>query len=453
MDTSSFQLLFDWLAQNPHWIGWSIFLVSLLESLAIAGVLVPGVVLLFGACSLAGTGMLSMQTALLAAFAGAIMGDGMSFLLGKGFKSRIESLWPFRSHPEWLSNGQGFFIRYGATSIVLGRFVGPLRPVMPLVAGVMDMPSLRFILVNVLSAIGWAPLYVLPGFFFGRSTQWQNQLPEGSFKLIVAGLTLLLTAWVLLRLSHWQLQPEGRFYQWLKTRVDRSPVMAQVWNWLADVRHNRNEFPLSSLLLVLFSLTVLVFLLILQESSLAYGWNETAALYFEKLQHPVLNLVFTVSLYLGNSWILGGISLAALIWLYWRRHIAAGHHLLVALAILLSFSAGFETPAESILCAATVFFMLLSAFIGQEIRQGKRREFYSLMLLPILLLVLAMLYFQQLYLLNALTSFIIGLCLTAVTRLHFNRYNHRAIVPNLSLVLLLFAGLGGGLLINWQLGF
>mgnify|MGYP000078396742 CR=1 FL=1 len=52
----SFQALVDWIGRHPEHAGWVIFLVSMAESLAIVGVLIPGVVILLGNGSLIGTG-------------------------------------------------------------------------------------------------------------------------------------------------------------------------------------------------------------------------------------------------------------------------------------------------------------------------------------------------------------------------------------------------------------
>ena len=139
------QPIFDWLQANPGWTGWLIFLIALSESLAVIGILVPGVVLLFGIAAIAGSGILDIWTTLGAAFIGAVLGDGLSFFVGRYFHQHIKDFWPFRSHPQWIENGERFFQHHGGKSIVLGRFIGPIRPFIPMVAGMLDMPTNRFI--------------------------------------------------------------------------------------------------------------------------------------------------------------------------------------------------------------------------------------------------------------------------------------------------------------------
>ncbi|CAM3455881.1 VTT domain-containing protein [Parendozoicomonas haliclonae] len=183
--------LADWLAAHQQWLAFIIGLIAFAESLALVGIILPGVVMLFSAATLAGSGVLDVWSMLLAGFIGALLGDGISFLLGYKFHDRIRGWWPFRSHPEWLNQGETFFDRHGGVSIALGRFIGPIRPVIPLVAGMMGMPARYFFIVNVLSSLVWAPVYLLPGYFVGASLHWKDHLPV---EWLVATTVLLFIA-------------------------------------------------------------------------------------------------------------------------------------------------------------------------------------------------------------------------------------------------------------------
>ena len=93
------------------------------------------------------------------------------------FRSDIARAWPFRTHPEWIANGEVFFARHGVWGVALGRFVGPIRPVIPLVAGILSMPARDFFLINLASGLVWAPLYVLPGFMLGAAIENKGASP------------------------------------------------------------------------------------------------------------------------------------------------------------------------------------------------------------------------------------------------------------------------------------
>jgi undecaprenyl-diphosphatase len=167
----SFQALVDWIGRHPEHAGWVIFLVSMAESLAIVGVLIPGVVILLGAGSLIGTGVLDFWSSCAWAVAGAILGDGLSYALGHHFDYLTERWRWFRLHPDHLRRGHEFFGKWGDLSVMLGRFFGPLRAVVPLVAGLMDMPPRRFYAANILSALIWAPAYLAPGMLIGEAVE------------------------------------------------------------------------------------------------------------------------------------------------------------------------------------------------------------------------------------------------------------------------------------------
>ena len=192
------------VSHDPQATYLAIFLISLAESLALIGLLVPGTVMMIGIGALAGSGVISLKITLLAAMAGAICGDSLSYWLGRHYHQRIKDLWPFRKHPQLLNRGEEFFHRHGGKSVLLGRFVGPVRPVIPLIAGMLDMPARRFVLVNILSAIGWAFVYILPGVVLGSSLALIGAVSARlALLLLLLGLLLWLTFWLCRKLFDW----------------------------------------------------------------------------------------------------------------------------------------------------------------------------------------------------------------------------------------------------------
>ena len=133
-----------------------IFLISLSESLALVGLLVPGTMIMVGVGAIVATGSLRLMPVLLLAAAGASAGDGISYWLGHHYQERLKRMWPFARYPALLRSGEAFFHRHGGKSVLFGRFVGPVRPVIPVVAGRMGMRPLQFGSVNVVPAIGGA---------------------------------------------------------------------------------------------------------------------------------------------------------------------------------------------------------------------------------------------------------------------------------------------------------
>ena len=179
------EALLAFITHHPALAYGTIFLVSLCESLALVGLVIPGTVIMFGIGAVVATGSLGLKPVLLLAMAGAIAGDGVSYWLGHHYRERLQRIWPFSRYPGMLQKGMAFFNRHGGKSILFGRFVGPVRPVIPVVAGMLGMRPLHFSVVNVLSALGWALVYILPGVFFrnlaGRGRRGQHPPGRAGF--------------------------------------------------------------------------------------------------------------------------------------------------------------------------------------------------------------------------------------------------------------------------------
>ena len=169
-----------------------VFLISFVESLAFVGLFIPGTIFNVFIGFLAGKGMFDIYDLFGFAFAGAILGDGISFYLGKRAKklfrpdNRI-----FKSN--YLTKGEEFFKKHGPKSIFLGRFIGPIRPIIPFVAGMFEMKTKKFIFWNILSAFAWATFYLFLGYFFGQTWQiiaaWSSR--TGIFVLVLLLFLLL----------------------------------------------------------------------------------------------------------------------------------------------------------------------------------------------------------------------------------------------------------------------
>lgn len=166
-----------WLTANPSWVAVAIFLVAFTECVAIVGIVVPGTVIMFAIAALAGSGILPLSEVLLLGFLGGLLGDAVSYFIGRRFHQNIRQLPGLRTHPEWMEGAEKYFHRYGIASLLVGRFIGPLRPMLPMIAGMCDMPLPRFVAVSVLAAAGWSIAYLMPGWAAGAAIRLP--LPEG----------------------------------------------------------------------------------------------------------------------------------------------------------------------------------------------------------------------------------------------------------------------------------
>ena len=192
--TEYIEPLTHWLIHHPHLALFITFLISFSESLAIVGSIIPGSLTMTAIGILAGTGIMRIDFTLMAAGLGAIAGDSASYTLGCLLSDRLPNLWPFNRYPNWLAYGKSYFNQYGSTSVLIGRFFGPMRSIIPLIAGMMHMNHWHFLLANFISGIAWAILYVVPGVIIGAAGS--ELTTEGATRLFVIILMLLFIIWL-----------------------------------------------------------------------------------------------------------------------------------------------------------------------------------------------------------------------------------------------------------------
>jgi membrane protein DedA with SNARE-associated domain len=146
------------------WLAYlTLFLAALLEAVPVIGSVIPGSTIILALSALIPGGELRLEWVLAAAAAGALLGDGSAFWLGHRAQREILSSWPLSRYPGLVAQSEAFFHRWGALAVFLGRFVPPIRAFVPITAGALAMPPLRFFAVNIPAILLWAPAHVLPG--------------------------------------------------------------------------------------------------------------------------------------------------------------------------------------------------------------------------------------------------------------------------------------------------
>jgi membrane protein DedA with SNARE-associated domain len=195
------QPLLDFVNAHQDWAIAVMFITAFGESFAFLSLLFPGTTLLIAAGALIKTGALPYATIMIGAILGAVLGDSVSYWIGRKCGGAIARVWPFSRNPELLPAGIRFFERHGGKSVFIGRFFGPIRAVIPLAAGIMLMPRGRFWLANVGSALVWAPLLLFAGDMIGEAGE-RVVGSANTVLLVFVGLTLFGIAgavWAALR--------------------------------------------------------------------------------------------------------------------------------------------------------------------------------------------------------------------------------------------------------------
>ncbi len=275
----------DWLMQHPDWILLLIFGLAALEAVAVIGSIIPAVPIMLALTLLAGSSELHLPTVLVAAMLGAMAGDGVSYAIGHHFKHRIEDVWPFRTHPHWLSASEAFVQKHGGKSLIFGRFIGPIRAFVPMAAGIFQMPFRRFLWFNFISAVAWAPPNILPGYIAGAAVT--NHYMPGRLQLAFVGSILIAVA-LLLWLLPWMKSSTRRW------RQGHAPRNAGIY-FAAD---GRPENQVMSGLLALIG--VLGFIAIAVSLPALRGWDMTIARELMHLRQPAIDYLFLVFSLLGD---------------------------------------------------------------------------------------------------------------------------------------------------------
>src|ERR1700680_2766086 len=146
------------------WLGYlTLFLAALLEAVPIVGSVIPGSTILLALSALVPGGELQLGWVLLAAAAGAMLGDGSAFWIGHRSQREILNAWPMSNYPRVIAQSEAFFHRWGALAVFFARFVPPIRAFVPITAGALGMPSARGYPVPISALLLWAAAHILPG--------------------------------------------------------------------------------------------------------------------------------------------------------------------------------------------------------------------------------------------------------------------------------------------------
>ena len=147
----------------------AIALVIALESM---GVPLPGETVLIAAAVYAGsTHHLDIILVVLAAAAGAVLGDNAGFWIGRRLGLPLLRRYGrfVRLNERRLKLGRYLFSRHGGKVVFFGRFTALLRALSALLAGANDMPWPRFLLFNTAGGVIWAALYGGGAYMLGKA--------------------------------------------------------------------------------------------------------------------------------------------------------------------------------------------------------------------------------------------------------------------------------------------
>jgi len=179
------------IQHNAEWAWMIVFIIAFVESAAVIGLFMPGWVLLVGIGTMIGADVLDFWPIVISAYLGAVIGEYLSYLLGYHYHEPILKWRLFSRHKSLIEHSRKFFETHGAAGVFFGRFLGPVRAVLPFIAGICEMPQKTFFWVNLSSGLIWAPLYLIPGILVGAAFDLEQETAmQLLFILVLIGLVL-----------------------------------------------------------------------------------------------------------------------------------------------------------------------------------------------------------------------------------------------------------------------
>lgn len=179
---------------TQHSMEWSlliVFLVSFFESLALVGLILPGAILMASLGAMIGSNHISLYPAWMSAFIGCLIGDWLSYYIGRLFKNPLNRCRFLKKYSIILEKIKNALHKYSLFTIIAGRFIGHTRPLIPLIAGTMGLPVKSFILPNIIGCILWPPLYFIPGILAGVIIDIPENKQSGMFKWLIFATVII----------------------------------------------------------------------------------------------------------------------------------------------------------------------------------------------------------------------------------------------------------------------
>ena len=440
MDNGWTQDLLNWLSANPGWAGFWVFVMSFVESLAFVGILVPGIIILFGLGALISLGAMDMLPIWLWGSLGALVGDVSSYAIGHRYRRHLAEMWPFTHFPRMLERGRDFFHAHGAKSVVIGRFIGPLRPVIPVTAGMLGLSPRRFLMVDIPACVLWTPAYLVPGMLFGASLEVASEYAgRMSLVLVIGVVTLWLTWWFIWTVYELAASRSARWLRHAIRWLRRHPFFSRIAGPLLDsTQPEVLSITMMGLLLVLVFWSMVILMFLSPFSAHPQSIDQAVQAFALELRNHIADPLMVALTQLSKLSVLIPTSTAVLLWLIGAGRQKAALHWLVAmgggviLQLLLGWSlratplfveAGENLPHDpsAALTLATVVLGYFAVMVARELRRRKRKWPYAITGLLLVLLVLSRLYLGLDWFSGALMGVALGMAWTFVVGIAYRQ--------------------------------
>ena len=154
-----------------RWGGYVVLVaIVFTETGLLIGFFLPGDSLLITAGLVAASGHLNIWWLNVLLIVAAVVGDSVGYAIGWRAGPRLftrpKSL---LFNPKHIERTRTFYVRHGAKTIVIARFVPIVRTFAPVVAGVGQMEYRKFVFYNVAGGVAWVTSMTWAGYLLGQA--------------------------------------------------------------------------------------------------------------------------------------------------------------------------------------------------------------------------------------------------------------------------------------------
>ncbi len=435
------QPIMDYLRLHPMMGMLLAFVIALIESLPVLGTVFPGSITMTAIGALVGAAILPATPTIICAIAGAFLGDFLGFWLGNRYHEKIRLIWPLNKLKKFVNYGENFFVKHGGKGIIIGRFIGPTRAAMPLIAGILRYPQKKFIPVALLASILWSLVYMAPGILLGALAMEFSHAEMS--KVFLDGLAVIVALW----LTFWLLQ---FFFKQLSRAINRK--FQQCWEWLSQVKpgflvrlirnqqhpHDFHQLKILFMAVMCGILFLLVWFEVCHHGSLIQI-NQPLFYLLQSFRSPRMDKIWTLFTILGSPEALLAASLLAALGLAIYKQWRASTHLLLlgfistgaievfkkiyfsarpAGLMVIDHTSSFPSGHTTMSVAVLGFLAFITARV---IPRNCRWLLYTFFCLLIFLISISRLFLGQHWITDILGSWLLGLSILLFITLSYRR--------------------------------
>lgn len=457
------------LHHHPHWGSVITFIVAFAESLAVIGTIIPGSVTMTGIGVLVGTTTLPLLNTLFWATIGALCGDYIGYWFGKNYSTEIRNSKWLQGRKHWLEKGEAFFHKHGGKSVIIGRFFGPVRSLIPMIAGLLKMPTLRFTLAVIPAAFLWAVFYLGPGIFLGAISM---ELPKAiATKFLAYGLIAILATWLITRIVKLFFDQIAFWFDQIMVHLWRKMKSSPKIQWLTRILADPSDPDLHHQLslFILAIISGLMFCLIF--------WHVAHHGFLTDLNQPILNLLQSIRTktldvimlaitLIGERYVIAAFACSILAYFIWEKDYRAAIHWAVLMVVGVGITYGIKLsfynarPNANLkdvvtssfpsghTTLSTIFYGFMAVLISHDLPERLKRLPYRAVMITVSMIILSRMYLAAHWLTDTLASVLLGFFIMLIATISYRRHIKKHLCAkkltaiSLLLILLFTTGLG-----------